>query len=193
MLAKKFAEDFSRWHYSTSFYGVDYNFTPFYVDEFSTEIVDHGPSSFFLTNQEYINSLVSLFRARNWFNIGEWYLAERTYREALYWGDKNQDGFFVLTALIDLAHNFLVGEDYKQTLKTINLIPRNIILPIDSSHSLFTLELMAHAYQEQWDEISRIKEERKNFRTLYDNINTITEDIYKYLAPYKNTEVKLKN
>ena len=192
LLAQKFAEDYSRWHASKSFYGVDNHYLPFNNIELSEEIIDEEPELESIDEEEYVNSLVSLFRARNWFHIGEWYLAERTYREAIYLGDKNLDEIFVLTALKDLALNYLIGEDYQQTLNTLKLIPPNVILPVNSSHWLFTLELMAHAYLEQWSEISRIKEERKNFRTLYDNIDARAEDIYKYLVTYKNTGPKLQ-
>ncbi|MBN1618393.1 ATP-dependent helicase [Candidatus Dojkabacteria bacterium] len=195
LLAKKFSEDYFRWKYSTSFVGIEESYNPFrYTNLFKgevNELFDKEPDN---QSNDWINSLVSLFRAWNWFSIGEWFIAEGCFRETIYQGDKNFDTALVLTTLEDLALNYLIGGNFQETLNTINKIPADIKFPEkDTLQDRFlTLELMALAYKDDWEKIKKIKEERRVVQPLYPKTNGVVEGVFNFLIQYKKTESKLK-
>ena len=145
--------------------------------------VDLTPMSFPVSDEDLDETHFRFIRARNWYGIGKWLIAEDCFYKALEIGLYTNNMTFVFVCLASMCLNYLAGNEINETRKIINALSEIESYEKDMSfgEKYFTIELMALANLEKWQDINVLKKQNKQFKPYATYFNSIIE-VFEFLA-----------
>ena len=148
--------------------------------------LDLTPMLFPISDEEWDKSHSLYIRATYWFQIGKYFIAEDCFYKALQIGISTNNLSFVLSCLVSLCLTYLARSEFNEPLKIISAVSEIECLEKKENFDdkFFTIELIALAYKDKWDEVNKLKMKNKKIKpNKY--INETIVDVWRFLSPYE--------